>query len=391
MCSLVKEGRCDLQSVHRSKQKGDSGDIVLSRIRILVQQGTCRVSDMIDVAAIGPGPQAGTESRFALHQRTTAGHTHLPVRRSVVLETHFAARVEAVARQAGRRCNESYRAALRPRTEQRALRSAQNFHSLQIKQLRIGGEAAVKADVTRLDGRIVNVHTGSSRTDCGADTTNGNIHFTGSSRLRIHARYQPGQIGDVLCSLLVEGLLRDGADADWYGRDVLCSLLRCDDHLFQCVGWRSLSMFFRRADARPNDYQHERCSQDRLRDRHAKHRHPRWSRSDLGQIPWSYAYVVGGRRSWYVRLAHTASALLTGGSLLQAERCVNRPVEIYAAGSCYRSSGELPPSFGRIRPTSSMLERGLFVNRGVDEPPIQRKTDRAGAASRNGRVRSQVS
>ncbi len=61
--------------------------------------------------------------------------------------------------QARRGLDEAHRAALRPCTEKRTLRTAQHFHALEIEQCREGIAGAVR-EIAHLDRRVVDVDTG---------------------------------------------------------------------------------------------------------------------------------------------------------------------------------------------------------------------------------------
>ncbi len=178
-----------------------------------------------------PGADAHTEQTVdqGAAERSAAFVAGIPV----LGKGGLGACVDAVPGEAGGGRDETHHAAFGAGSEQRALRSTQHFHALEIEHLRKHGAGQVHRVVAALQRGVVDVHTRGRGATVGIDAAYRDP-IAGPIGPLV-AEVQTGCLGDDIVDLadvaLVKHLLRVGTDADRDFAQLACLLGRRNDDL----------------------------------------------------------------------------------------------------------------------------------------------------------------
>src|SRR5208283_5676618 len=114
----------------------------------------------VDPAAVTPVPDTAADSQDVVDNRFAGGNAGFVARRPPFRESDLAAGVQVRFVQARLGHDVAHGTTLGAGAEQGPLRAAQDFHPIQVKGLgqRVVG---VKSELARLDGRVVDIDTGS--------------------------------------------------------------------------------------------------------------------------------------------------------------------------------------------------------------------------------------
>jgi len=154
---LEKDGRRDQRGFAGLQRKRHPGRHRFTLVVVVSQRFTIGRVDAVDVAAVPVVPDAGAKAEFVLDDRATAGRADLVTRRTALREAELFMREAAVLGQARFVRDEPHRTGFRARAEQGALRTALDFHPLQVEHRRIRiADVSIRGEPP-LDGGIVDV------------------------------------------------------------------------------------------------------------------------------------------------------------------------------------------------------------------------------------------
>ena len=225
---FVEHAGCDQQRRIDLPCQGGAGGEGSAVIAVLVDRVARQIIDAVDITAVAPVPGADAETEHVVDERSAERGAGFIGRRAVLRGRELGFCVSAVIGEARLRRDITHRAAFGARAEERALRSAQNFHALQIehRRKRVVGAEAQRAD---LDRRVVDIDAGGRVAGAGIDAADGDVvrRFVEG-----HARRVFHEVGEILDVQLVHALAGEGADALRHLAQRFFAAFGRDDHFF---------------------------------------------------------------------------------------------------------------------------------------------------------------
>ncbi len=174
--------------------------------------------DAVDPAAVLAVPDGESRAELVLDKRAAHSNARFVTRIPALGGGELGAAVNAGLGEAGLRRDVTHRAALGAGAEQRALRSAQHFHPLDVEGLgqRLVG---VERERAHLDRRVVEIDAGRAGAAGPGDTTDGDV--VGAGVVEVHSRREARHFRKILDATIIEALLRQRRYADGYLAETL--------------------------------------------------------------------------------------------------------------------------------------------------------------------------